>query len=355
MKVPLMQGWKTKVFILCLAIAGVVIFHKSGFSQTKEDVKAFYKGATVKFVVPYSPGGSYDLLARMLVPPMEKYTGAKFIVENMAGAAGLMGGAYLYSLAKPDGLTIGIFPMPGMILAEMMELDAVRYEIAKFSYIGRIEVGWRCIYVSKPSGFKSTVDMQKSTKPIRFGTVDPTSQATVDEALFAEALGLNAKIVPGYKGSKEMMMALIPGREEDAVATAFAGGYIDYVRNGEVTLIAIMGNKRHPDFPDAPCFAEIPNVKPEGRKYLDLLNMLNDAGRTILSPPGVPEEKRLFLEQALTEGLKDPAFVKWAETNDYIISPLPGKEYKSLIDNLTAIVPKANRPKIKHIVTEKYF
>lgn len=355
MRMPIMQGWKTKIFILSLAIAGVLVLHKSGLSQTKEDVKGFYKGATVKFIVPYSPGGSYDLLARMLVPPMERYTGAKMIVENMAGAAGLMGGGYVYSIAKPDGLTIAIFPMPGMILAEMLEFDAVKYDMSKFSFIGRIEVGWRSIYASKASGFKSTADMQKSAKPIRWGTVDPTSQATVDEALFSEALGLNAKIIPGYKGSKEMMVALVAGREEDAVATAFAGGYIDYVRNGEVTLMAIMGDKRHPDFPDAPCFAEIPNVKPEGRKYLELLNVLNDAGRAILAPPGVPEDKRLFLEQALTESLKDPEILKWAKTNDFIMSPMPGKEYKTLIDKLTEIVPKADRPKIKHLITQKYF
>ena len=323
-------------------------------AQTKGGAADFYKGATLNFIVPYAPGGTYDLWARVLAPQFEKYTGARVLVQNLAGAAGLVGGAHLYSLAKPDGLTFGIFPMPGMVVAEMLEFEAARFGLGKFAYIGRVEVMDRGLFASKASNFKSISDMQKATKTIRFGTVDPTSQSSVDEALFAEALGLKAKIIPGYKGSKEYMLALIAGRELEAATTTLAG-YEEHVKKGELTLLAVMGKKRIPAFPEVLTFMETQGVNPEGKKLIELLDILTDGGRMILAPPDVPEERRLFLEKALLASLKDTAILDWAKKGGYYISPLSGRECKQLIDRLMEIVPKAERPRIKHIVTQKFF
>jgi tripartite-type tricarboxylate transporter receptor subunit TctC len=196
--------------------------------------------------------------------------------------------------------------------------------------------------------------MQKAPKTIRFGTVDPTSQSSVDEALFAEALGLKAKIIPGYKGSKEYMLALIAGRELEAATTTLAG-YEEHVKKGDLSLLAVMGKKRNSDFPEVPTFMESPGLKPEGKKLIELLDILTEGGRMILAPPNLPEEKRLFLEKALMANLKDPAILDWAQKGGYIISPLSGGECRQLIDRLMEIVPKTERPKIKHIVTQKYF
>jgi tripartite-type tricarboxylate transporter receptor subunit TctC len=285
---------------------------------------------------------------------MKKYTGANVIVENMSGASGLMGGAYLYSRAKADGLTIGILPMPGMIVSDMLEFQEVKYELDKFSYIGRVEVMTRGFFVSKASGFKSVADMQKATKLIRFASVDPTSQSSVDAAMLSEAFGLKAKIIPGYKGSKEYMLALMAGREVDAAVTTFTG-YDTNVKRGELGLASMMGKKRHPDFPETLAILETPGLSPEGKKLLELLTILVESGRMIVAPPGLPEAHRLFLEEALSASLKEAALTEWAKKLGYNVNPLSGKECKELVVRLMEIVPKAERPKIKHLVTEKYF
>jgi len=71
--------------------------------------------------------------------PYEKTYGSQCGGRKHGGASGLMGGAHLYSVAKPDGLTVMILPMPGMIVSDMLEFKEVKYELEKFSYIG----GWR--------------------------------------------------------------------------------------------------------------------------------------------------------------------------------------------------------------------
>ena len=344
------RGW---TFILVLAIVLIGSSSQKATAQAAGEGEAFYKGATLRLIDPHAPGGSYDQWVRALAPHMKKHTGANVVVENMGGASGLMGGAHLYSVAKPDGLTVMILPMPGMIVSDMLEFKEVKYELEKFTYIGRVEVMTRGFFASKASGFTSVADMQKSTKVIRFGSVDPTSQSSLDASLISEGFGLKSKIIPGYKGSKEYMLALMAGREVDAAVTTFTG-YDTNVKRGEISLMAMMGKKRHPDFPETPAILEIP-ASPEGKKLLELLSILVESGRMIVGPPGLPEANRLFLENALSASLKEPALMDWAQKLGYNVNPLSAKECKELVLRLMEIVPKDERPKFKHLVTEKYF
>jgi len=344
------RGW---TLILVLAIVLIGSSSQQATAQAAGEGEAFYKGATLRLIDPHAPGGSYDQWVRAIAPYMKKHTGANVIVENMGGASGLMGGAYLYSRAKPDGLTIMILPMPGMIVSDMLGFEEVKYELEKFSYIGRVEVMTRGFFASKASNFKSVADMQKATKVIRFGSVDPTSQSSLDASLISEGFGLKSKIIPGYKGSKEYMLALMAGREVDAAVTTFTG-YDRNVKRGEISLMAMMGKKRHPDFPETPAILEIP-ASPEGKKLLELLSILVESGRMIVGPPGLPEANRLFLENALSASLKEPALMDWAQKLGYNVNPLSARECKELVLRLMEIIPKAERPKFKHLVTEKYF
>lgn len=184
---------KIWTFILFLTIIFIGISSQKGIAQTKGEVEAFYKGATLRIIVPNAPGGDYDLTARLIAPPLEKYTGARVIVENMPGAGGFAGGAYIYSIAKPDGLTVGLLAPAGMILGEILEMESVKYKTEGFVCVGRAEVMKRAVFASKASRFKIIVDMQKATKTIRLGTVDPTSSSTAGQALLIEAFGLNAE------------------------------------------------------------------------------------------------------------------------------------------------------------------
>lgn len=349
------KGYPTVLVLLLLTIIFFAGANSpKAIAQTKGGVEGFYKGATLNFVVPHSPGGPFDLWARGLAPHLEKHTGARVVVNNMPGAGGLVGGSHLYAIAKPDGLTIGVLPLSGMVVAEMLEFDTVRYEMEKYSYIGRVEIIQRALFASKASGMRSIADMQKYPKVIRFGTVDPTSSSTVDASLFAEAFNLKAKIIPGFKGSKEYMLALISGREADAASTGLSA-YGDYVKRGEISMIAVAGQKRNPDFPAVPTLMETPGLKPESKKLIELIAVITDGGRAIAAPPGIPEDRRLFLEKALLASTKEPALIDWAKKNDFEIAFLSGKECKDLMSKLLEVVPKSERPKFKYIITEKYF
>jgi tripartite-type tricarboxylate transporter receptor subunit TctC len=351
-----MKNWNWKIWTLTvfLAVIGVGIMSQKAASQSKESAKVFYKGKTLKFVVPVAPGGTYDLWARALAPHLEKHTGAKVIVENTPGAAGLVGSAQLYSLTKPDGLTISVQLVSGLWLVDMLGIGSAKFDLDKFTYIGRIDVVWRYLFASKASGFKSIGDMQKATKSIRFGCTDKTSASGMDISIMSEVFGLKSKIIPGFKGSKEYMMAVIAGRELDAVSASLAG-YEDYVQKGDLIMVAVQGNKRFPAYPRVPTVSETSVPNPEGKKLLELLEILTKAGRMVIAPPGLPEDRRLFLDKALVASLKEPALIDWAKKSDLEPTPLSGNECKALMNRLSEIVPKAEKPKYQRLLSEKYF
>ncbi len=257
-------------------------------SQTKGNVESFYKGKTVKLNIPYAPGGNADIWGRALVPHLEKHLGAKVIVENVPGAGGLVGGAQLYSLTKPDGLTVSIQLLTGLMLAEMLDLEAARFELNKFSYIGRIDLAWRFLFASKSSGFKTIKDMQRAPKTIRFGATEKISPSAADIAIMSEAFGLKSKIIPGYKATVEYVLATVAGRELDAISSIIVGCE-DYAEKGDLVMVLIQGNKRSPDYPHVPAISEIPTVNAEGKKLIEFLTALGEAGRLVLlAPPGIP-------------------------------------------------------------------
>lgn len=94
-----------KIWLLAILALTVIWVGNSAAAQDNK-IAGFYKGATVKFIVPFGAGGDYDMFSRKLAPFLEKHTGARVLVENMPGRSTYQAIDYVYNTAKPDGLTI---------------------------------------------------------------------------------------------------------------------------------------------------------------------------------------------------------------------------------------------------------
>jgi tripartite-type tricarboxylate transporter receptor subunit TctC len=149
-------------------------------------------------------------------------------------------------------------------------------------------------------------------------------------------------------------LAVAAGRELDG-ASAQLIGFEDYVEKGDLVPVAVQGPKRFSNFPRVATVAETRITKPEGKKLLELLNLLGESGRVVLAPPGLPEERRLFLEKALIESLKEPAIKDWAKKNDLEPSLFSGDDCRGLVRRLIELIPKSERPRFKYILTEKFY
>jgi tripartite-type tricarboxylate transporter receptor subunit TctC len=262
----------------------------------------FFKGKNVDFVVPYATGGGYDTWVRVLAPFMKKYTGANWIVKNVPGAGSLVGTNQIYA-ADPNGLTVGIINGVGVTQAQLTDTSGVQYDLAKFSYLGRITTDQRLLTVSSKGKYKTIDDMRKATDKIKFGAPGPGSSNFVESVLIATALGIKIDMVTGYDVSDEVDLAVVRGDLE--VAAGSYSSKLPMMKSGDLIAVLQYGKEKIADLPNVPILTALPNVSDEGKGLIAITLALGEIGRPIVGPPGIPAARLKFLEIALKKSLED--------------------------------------------------
>jgi tripartite-type tricarboxylate transporter receptor subunit TctC len=316
----------------------------------KDEALEFYKGKTVRFVVPYSPGGGYDVIARSLVPYLEKYTEAHFIVENIPGAGGNVGAENVFK-SKPDGLTIGILNNQGMIMTQLFDPTLIRFNIVEYSNIGRVTAEPVIMYAKAGGNLQSMEDVLKSESVLKVGMLGPGDNLFLTAAGIIEALDMPAELISGYPGQTDVELAVI--RQEVDLAFGSVGSRYPMVEAGEIKPLIFIGGEI-PKFLKEK-IGDVPSAKnyvttKDGEIIIKALSNLQNAQRGIMGPPGIPEDRRLFLENALLNSLSEPKLIEEWEKAARIISFLPGNEYKNLIKelmNVPEVLSKAYNDAVK--------
>ena len=133
----------------------------SAFGQTP-----FFQGKTIRFVVGYQSGDSHDLWARAYARHMGKHIPGNptFIVQNMTGAGSMIAANHIYNVAKPDGLTMGTFA-PGLYLAQLTGNQEVKFDWAKYSWIGSPEQDGNVLFMRADAPYKTIEDIRKAAEP----------------------------------------------------------------------------------------------------------------------------------------------------------------------------------------------
>lgn len=311
-----------------------------------------FEGKTIKFIVPYGPGGGYDTYARLLSKYMEKYTGAdSVVVENVEGGGGLLGVNELYN-AKPDGLTIGILNGYVDINSQIGGVGGVQFDMSKFSYLGRLINSRRVMYVSpEAAGDMSITDLIDSGKELRMSVTQPGSSTYIDAYMSSKALGLNYKYLFGASGSSENMRLFLAG-DVDAGWSSWDPQMKDMVDNGEGVIMLQSGSDRHPDLQDVPTIYEVADEIGADQSVVDIidaLTALHESGRIIAAPPEMPSDILEKLREALESSLDDPEFKAATEKAEAPINFVPGEEIGGIIKKAFNIPDAAKQTLIKAI------
>ena len=153
---------------ISLLIVVVTLFIVTG-EMTGAEKKPNFPMGTINYIVAFSPGGKTDTQARGIIPYVEKYLGVRFVIQNFPGAGGRIGYTKLFK-AKPDGYTIGLFPLPAVILGE--HLASVEYKTKEFTPIFACFVGPQILVVAENT-YKSLDELIKAggSKPLTNATV----------------------------------------------------------------------------------------------------------------------------------------------------------------------------------------
>src|SRR5262245_23330335 len=129
----------------------------------------FYEGKSVRIVVGFSPGGTYDVWARLMAHHLSKHVpgSPSFVVQNMTGGGSMVAANHVYSVAKPDGLTFGLVT-PALYIEQLAGRNEVQHDWLKFSYVGSPERTARIFYI-RAAGYKSIEDIGKAAEPTKCG------------------------------------------------------------------------------------------------------------------------------------------------------------------------------------------
>jgi tripartite-type tricarboxylate transporter receptor subunit TctC len=257
----------------------------------------------------------------------------------MPGAASLVLANFLYSASARDGLAFGAVQR-GMPLNPLYSggTSAGRYDAGRFTWIGSISSETGVLLAMTRAGLRSFSDL--FDKELIVGA---EGGGTSDSELFARltnaVLGTRARIVTGYKGSADVLLAM----EKGEVNGEFVGGWTGlrdkaspWLASGEAKLLVQLAVRPDPTFRDVPLIMNYARDERQ-RQILRLAFTAQLWGRPYVAPPGLPPERARALRGAFQATMRDPAFLAEAKKINFDIAPLSGEEMAGLIAGLYAL------------------
>jgi tripartite-type tricarboxylate transporter receptor subunit TctC len=301
-----------------------------------DPIADFYKDKQIKLIIGNAAGGDYDIGGRILARHIGNHIPGNptVIVQNMPGASTVTATNFLYAKAPKDGTVFGSFSrnIASQAVIGKMNIEA---DPRKFHWIGGSSLPSRVCMVSAKSGIKSPEDIFKR-EVIVAGSGAGSSLSIVPAAL-NNLLDAKFKVVEGYKGSGDAMLALERGEVEGICHThgVFQSHHAQMVKDG---VLKILFHVEEADFHDDPSVPSI-YIFARTEKQKQMLRFLfssTEFGRPYVAPPGTPPERVAALRKAFADALKDPALIEEAKKASVDMTYRPPEELEKLVEALYA-------------------
>ena len=324
--------------------AAVVVLATAAVRPAAADSAAdFFNGKQINIVVSYG-AGSYDLYARLIAQFLKRHLPGQptVIVQNMPGAGGVKAARYLLDVAPKDGTTLGV-------LAQTIPFDTMLgfsegVDAGRFHWIGRIGMNLEVGIASGKSGVRSFDDVR--AREVSVGGTGGTASSTAMPYLLSRLAGAKFKLVSGYRSANEALLAM--DRDEIDMVGAFGIASLvmrfgPRLKDGSIRPVYLSALARHPDFPTLPTIGEL-GSDDEARQILDLFASSSAVGRTLVAPPGVPQDRIAVLRKAMAAALSDPELLAFSAERNMPLEPASGEEIEGIVRKiLTTSTPIARK------------
>ena len=314
----------------------------------QESSQEFFKGQSIRLLVGNSAGGAMDDWARFVAQHLGKHIPGNpdIVVQNMPGAGGITAANYLFNIAKPDGLSLGIVN-PALYSDQLIGSKEVKFDWPTFAWIGSPERIDQVLFIRTDFPSKSLNEMRNAAEPPRCAATARAGLAYFLPKLLEEALGIKINMVLGYGGGGEMNLAIEKGEIHCRAGTVSA--YVGreptrtWIKKGFVRALVQSGAKRYPKLPDVPTFYEVmeANKTPDATKRLArVLLSSGDLGRPIIGPPATPPDRVKILRDAFTKAMSDPALLADAQKRRWDLDLSTGAELEAMAKEIMVQPPE---------------
>ena len=328
-----------------LSGASLVVAVTVAKAQTVEE---FYSRTTMRMIIGNPPGGDYDLGGRVMSRHMERYIPGNptIIVQNMPGADGMTAANYLYSLAPRDGSVFGSFSrnLPGLAA---LAPEKIKIDFARFNWIGASSLPSRvCV-----SWGKSRVQKVRDlfTQELIVGASGAGSVPSIVPTALNRVLNTKFKIVEGYKGTNEILIAMERG-EVDGLCTVLSFFETVHPHTLLQNKVNVLFNVEETttNIPGVPSIFDFVNTS-EHKQLLNFIFSSTEFGRPFVAPPGTPVDRVAALQHAFMMALTDGKLLAEAGTLKLDMTYRSPDALKALVDELSK-APEEIRRKVKDLL-----
>jgi tripartite-type tricarboxylate transporter receptor subunit TctC len=236
-------------------------------------------------------------MSRICAQSLGDKIGAKVKVENMDRNKGVN---YAFANAKPDGLTLASKARTALVLNEVAKAPGIKYKSTEFLYIADMMIDAGAVYVKKGSSYGS-LEALKKAKGLKAGGTSARGFFATSASVLFEILGLDGKVIPGYKGPMKLFFAL--GQDEINFIGYQAAAGLKKIKDGTLEAVFLFSRERFPALPEIPTLEELGVKIPDN--LMDAYELVGKSGQAVMASPGSPADRIQFLQAAFQEMSKD--------------------------------------------------
>ena len=339
-----------KLAIRTAPLIALTLIASASVAQAQDPVADFYRGKQIKIAVGFSPGGSSSLYAQALTRHMGKHLPGNptFIVQHMPGAGGLIAANHIAANAARDGTEFAITSRTAALEPLLGNANA-KFDASKFNWVGNANIENSVCIAWHTAPVKSVQDVFKTELVV--GGASSAAQEVMYPRAFNRLLGTKFKVVTGYPGSTEILLAIERGEVHGFCGIGWTFVKLrktDWLKDKKINVLFQMALAKHPDIPDVPAILDFAKT-PEDRQVIEFLFAPQDMGRPFFAPLGVPAERVAALRAAFARTLKDADFLAEAEKQGIEVQLVPGEDIQKLVERIYAS-PKAVIDRAKAVV-----
>jgi tripartite-type tricarboxylate transporter receptor subunit TctC len=332
-----------------LALATGVLAVGAALAQGQPAADDFYRGRQLDMVIGYSPGGTYDLYARLVARFLGNYIPGNptIVPRNMPGAGSRAAVRWVYTVGPKDGTVLATADQ-SLAVEQAMGDQTLGFDTTKLTYIGNVNVDNNTVTTWHTSGVKTVEDAKK--RVVVMGATGGSTSSQYPKAMNA-LLGTKFKIIIGYPGGNEINLAMergeVDGRGSNAWE-AWKSTRPDWIKDKKINILVQIGLSKAPDLPDVPLLMDLA-ANDQDRALLKLLSASSTIGRPIFTSPDVPAQRVKLLRDSFDAMVKDPAFLAEAAKANLSINPLAGAELQKIVAEIVA-TPKPVAARLFQII-----
>ncbi len=288
-------------------------------------------------------GIGYDTYGRVLAQHLGKYVpGSPTItVSNRPGAGSMTLANYISNVAPKDGSEIALIGR-GVAMDRLVYGDksAARFDATKLNWLGSMNNEVSGFYISDTAPVKNLQEVLAG-KGLNVGSAGAASDLTAFALVMNSILGARLKIIDGYPGTTEILLALERGEVDGLVGYSWGAartGSASLLKSGKLNVVLQLALKKHPELDHVPLIMDLVKAEDE-RQVLELIFARQTMGRPFVAPPGTPPETVEMLRSAFTSAMKDPELIATAKKMSLEIDYTSGEDVQALVERLHRFSP----------------